>query len=164
MMMRLRSFFTGKFATSESGVVMTEAILAVPIITLLSVGVLEFGAVLWEREQIDTGLRDAARYVGRCHATASGALSVGACEGYARNLAYTATIDGSGSLRVAGWTAGTSNIVFTYPVISTDPKLSVTIGATATTTHKMITSPLFGFLGIGDLTVTMAHTQPKLGW
>ncbi len=158
MMMRLRSFFTGKFASSESGVVMTEAILAVPFITLLSVGVLEFGAVLWEREQIDTGLRDAARYVGRCHATASGALSVGACESYARNLAYHATIDGTGALRVAGWDAGTSNIVFTYPALGADSAV------TATTTHQLITSPLFGFIGIDALTVTMAHTQRKVGW
>ncbi len=158
MMMRLRSLFSRKFAASESGVVMTEAILAVPFITLLSVGVLEFGAVLWEREQIQTGLRDAARYVARCRTSASNPAVPASCEGYARNLAYTATIDGSGSLRVAGWTAGTSNVVFTYPALGGDN------GVTATTTHQMITSPLFGFLGIDALTVTLAHTQRKVGW
>ena len=151
MMMRLRSLFSRKFAASESGVVMTEAILAVPFITLLSVGVLEFGAVLWEREQIQTGLRDAARYMARCR------LATG-CDTVARNLAYHATVDGTGSLRVSGWDAGTSNIVFTYPALGAET------GVTATTTHQLITSPLFGFLGIDALTVTLAHTQRKVGW
>lgn len=157
LLRKLRQLRT-RFATSESGVVMTEALLAVPFLTLFSVGVLEFGAVLWQREQIETGLRDAARYVARCRTSASDATVPGSCLTVARNLAYRATVDTSGSLRVSGWDAGTSNIVFTYPALGAET------GVTATTTHQMISSPMFGILNISALSVTISHTQRRLGW
>ena len=54
------------FFAERDGVAMTEAIVAVPFLFLFAVGVLEFGALFWQREQIETGLRDAARYMARC--------------------------------------------------------------------------------------------------
>lgn len=147
-----------RLAASESGVVMTEALLAVPFLTLFSVGVLEFGAVLWQREQIETGLRDAARYVARCRTSSGDPAIPGSCLTVARNLAYRATVDGSGDLRVSNWTAGTSDIIFTYPALAGET------GVTATTTHQLINSPLFGMLDIDAMTITMSHTQRRLGW
>lgn len=147
-----------RFTVSESGVVMTEALLAVPFLTLFSVGLLEFGAVLWQREQIETGLRDAARYVARCRTSASNAAVPASCLTVARNLAYHATVDGTGPLRVSGWNVGTSNIVFTYPALGAET------GVTATTTNQMISSPMFGMLDIDALTITLSHSQRRVGW
>lgn len=135
------------FAKGEDGVVMTEALVAVPFLFLLAVGVLEFGAVLWEREQIETGLRDAARYMARCR-------HVSGCDTVARNLAYHGTVDGSGALRVPGWDTGTSPITFAVAGTS----------VTASTTHQMVTSPLFGVLNIDGISVTLTHTQRVIGW
>jgi TadE-like protein len=143
----VRKLSAARFAKGEDGVVMTEALVAVPFLFLLSVGVLEFGAVLWEREQIQTGLRDAARYMARCREPV-------ACEANAQNLAYYSDVYGGGSLRVPGWDAVDSPIVFT----------TAGDGITATTTHQMVTSPLFGVLNIDGISVTLAHTQRRIGW
>ena len=70
----------------RDGAAMTEAILAVPILIMLAFGMLEFGSLFWQREQIETGLRDAARYMARCrHDTA-------VCQTVARNLAYYGSV------------------------------------------------------------------------
>ena len=143
----VRKMSAARFAKGEDGVVMTEALVAVPFLFLLSVGVLEFGAVLWEREQIQTGLRDAARYMARCRAPV-------ACEANARNLAYRGDVSGADPLRVPGWDAVGSPIVFS----------TAGEGITATTTHQMVTSPLFGALNIDGISVTLAHTQRRIGW
>ena len=54
-------FDLGVFLRDEEGIAMTEALIAVPFLTFLAVAVLEFGSLFWQREQMETGLRDAAR-------------------------------------------------------------------------------------------------------
>ncbi len=70
MMIALRKFISDRFRhgfwSKDDGAVLTEALVAVPFITLFAAGVLEFGNIFWERMQIDAGLRDAGRYLSRC--------------------------------------------------------------------------------------------------
>jgi Flp pilus assembly protein TadG len=140
-----------RFRSNESGVVMVEAILAVPLLTLLAIGVLEFGSILWQREQITTGLRDSVRYLARCrHPDAT-------CDATARNLAYYGSVD-VGPNRVPGWDADNSPITFTRSSTGVQDLVS------ATTTHTLLNSPLFGMLGIGTITVTLDHEQRDIGW
>lgn len=131
---------------------MTEAILVVPFLTFFAVAILEFGGMLWQREQIVTGLRDAVRYVARCrHADAT-------CDSNARNIAYYGSVSSGGTLRVPGWRADTSPITITRT-----PQTAQDV-VTASTTHTILHSPLFGFLGIDDITVTLDHQQRDIGW
>lgn len=142
------------FLAEQRGVAMTEAIIAVPFLTLFAVGVLEFGAVFWQRGQIETGLRDAARYMARCrHATAT-------CEATARNLAYygTSTWTTTPPLRVPGWDQANSPIMFTRTTVPPQEIM------TATTTHDLSHSPLIGFLPIGALSISADHNQRVIGW
>ena len=50
----------------NDGAALAEAILITPVVLFLLVGILEFGAVLYNKIQVETGLRDAARYMARC--------------------------------------------------------------------------------------------------
>lgn len=140
------------FLRDERGVAMTEAIVAVPFLTLLAAGILEFGSVFWQREQIQTGLRDAARYMARCrHAAAT-------CEANARNLAYYGSTAAGTAHRVPDWNATNSNITFT--IDDTGPYDAIS----AATTHQILHSPIFGLLGIDEITVTSNHDQRVIGW
>ena len=139
------------FFADQNGVAMTEAIVVVPVMTVAALGVLEFGSLFWQREQIETGLRDAARYMARCR---HGPLI---CEETARNLAYFGsslpTVE-----RVPGWNDTNSPITFT----------PTTVGAqviiTAWTAHDLVNSPLINFLGIGVISISANHNQRLTGW
>ena len=143
---KIRERLAGFFA-EQDGVAMTEAIIAVPFLFILAVGVLEFGALFWQREQIETGLRDAARYMARCRPPIN-------CELNARNLAYYGSVS-TAALRVPGWDASSPNgpIIFTVtPGVSQDI-------VTAWTAHDLVNSPLFNFLGIGTIAISANHNQ-----
>lgn len=141
-----------RFAVDTGGVAMTEAIIMVPLLFFLAVAVLEFGMLFWQREQIETGLRDASRYVARCrHAQAT-------CEQNARNLAYHGSTAASAYDRVPNWNAGGSTITFSQTVGGVMTTVS------ATTTHQLANAPMFGVLGVGQITVTANHHQRVIGW
>lgn len=141
-----------RFAREERGAVLAETLLVIPFLTLLAAGILEFGQIFWQRQQIETGLRDAARYMARCRHDAA------ICQATARNLAYRGTVDGSGPLRVPNWPVGTETITFT----STDTGTETIV--TAQTVHTMIESPVLAWLGLGEIAVTANHSQRRIGW
>ena len=53
------------------GAVLAEALIVVPFIVFFASGILEFASVFWEKQIIETGLRDAARFVARCQSNSS---------------------------------------------------------------------------------------------
>lgn len=65
-----------QFARIESGVVLVEALIAIPAMTFFTIGILEFGNMMWQRQQLQVGVRDAARYWSRCR-PGSGATDAG---------------------------------------------------------------------------------------
>jgi Flp pilus assembly protein TadG len=152
----------GRFRRDERGAVLAEALLIVPFVTLFSVGILEFGNMFWEKEQVETGLRDAARYLGRCQP--SNALSgyVSQCsQVVAQRIAYYGTSDPAATaLRVPGWGPSGSAIVFA----------TVTRGAAgdkvivASTSLAYSNSPLFGWLGLANITLQAYHEERYIGW
>ncbi len=137
------------FFAEQDGVAMTEAIIVVPLLTFAAVGVLEFGSLFWQREQIETGLRDAARYMARCR------HPIATCEATARNLAYFGSSSPTAAFRVPGWNAG---ITFTQATVGAQEIV------TARTTHDFRHSPLFGFLSIADISISANHNQRVIGW
>ena len=145
-------FHLRAFLADEEGIAMTEAIIAVPLLTLIAAATLEFGAVFWQREQIETGLRDAARYMARCRHVAA------TCQQTARNLAYYGSSTATTALRVPNWKAANSAITFA------ETTTAGRVYVTATTTHNILHSPIFGVLGIDQITVTSNHNQRKIGW
>ena len=142
------------------GAVLTETIVVVPFVTLFSVGILEFGNMFWQKEQIETGLRDAARYLARCQpdSVLSG-FNSDCTEALARRIAYYGTAaDGATVPRVTGWTPARSPITFEYPVRNGHEVV------VARTNHVYSASPLFGWLDLDAVTIQAYHEQRYVGW
>ncbi|MBS3648101.1 pilus assembly protein [Pseudaminobacter sp. 19-2017] len=150
----------GRLHRDTQGAVLAETIVVVPFVTLFSVGILEFGNMFWQKEQIETGLRDAARYLSRCQPTNKAAGFESYCtEGLARRLAYYGTVaDGTTAPRVTGWTPSRSEINFDYPMRN-GQKVVV-----ARTDHVYSASPLFNWLRLDRITIQAYHEQRYVGW
>jgi hypothetical protein len=132
----------------------------VPFVTLFSVGILEFGNMFWQKEQIETGLRDAARYLARCQTDATFAAACNAAT--ARDIAYYGTslpVAGTTPLRVPGW-----GLAPDADMTISEPRAGVIRVDVA---HSYLASPLFGWLGLGEageITIHAFHEQRYVGW
>lgn len=145
------------FWSKEEGAVLAEALVAVPFVTLLAVGILEFGNVFWERMQIDAGLRDAGRYLSRCRPTSPTYTST-CTEATAKMIAFYGTqspTEGA-KLRVPGWGPELADI--TVNPVDVDGTFTVS------TAHLYKASPLFGWLGIDAITISVSHEERYMGW
>jgi Flp pilus assembly protein TadG len=94
-----------RFRRDVQGVAAIEAALAIPFMVFLAAGLFEFGGLFYNFELVQTGVRDAARYLARVADPA-------ASETAARNLALRGTVDASGALRVKWWRS--ADIQVTY--------------------------------------------------
>ncbi|WP_245262253.1 TadE/TadG family type IV pilus assembly protein [Mesorhizobium sp. WSM3626] len=149
-----------RFHRDERGAVLAEALIIVPFVTLFSVGILEFGNMFWEKEQIETGLRDAARYLARCQPSNAVSGYVSQCsDTVARRIAYYGTSNPAATaLRVPGWGPSGSAIVF-----ATVTRAGKTVNV-ASTSLAYSNSPLFGWLGLANITIQAYHEERYIGW
>ncbi len=115
-MARYLSQVAKRFHRDEAGAVLAEALIVIPFVTLFSVAILEFGGMFWQKAQIETGLRDAARYLARCQTAASFAAACNATA--ARDIAYygTASPGVGAALRVPGWGPDAADVTISAPV------------------------------------------------
>lgn len=160
-MMRARLFL---FRRDANGAAAMEAGLALPFMVMLATGLFEFGGLFYNFELIQTGVRDAARYLAR---VADPAVS----ESAARNLALRGTVDSTGTLRVRWWQS--AHIQVTYkttpnPVDATtgkrlyrgrDPLLVVRVS----TSFDYTGLGLLNAVGLGPVRVTAAHEERYVG-
>ena len=83
-----------------------------PVLIVLFFGVFEFSWYFYNQQLIEIGVRDAARYLARGpYLSAANFIGEGTNPcldatnvAAAKNLAVTGTTDGSGGVRVKGWT------------------------------------------------------------
>lgn len=163
---RLTGSLFSRFRTSEQGAILVEALIAFPVVTLFAAGVLEFGYVFWERQQLQAGVRDAARYMARCN---DEALAANVCsEATARQIAFNYFDARSGTVRqrINGWNSTDPNaLVFTRTVTSVS-QLSegrfVDITVEGTLLHRE--SPLFVLLNLDGVPITYTYSMRYLGW
>src|SRR5829696_1423927 len=83
----------------ERGVAAVEAALAFPFLLALMAGLFEFGSVFYNFELMQTGVRDAGRYLSRVP-------DLAAAEESAKRLAVTGSIASGQAARVDWWTPG----------------------------------------------------------
>ncbi|MBC2837495.1 pilus assembly protein [Gemmobacter straminiformis] len=158
-MKRLTAPLISRFRTSEQGAILVEALIAIPIITIFAVGLLEFGVMFWERQQMQAGVRDAARYWSRCSQTAAAAGSCSLTK--ARNIAFYSNPAGTGGLRVPNWYRPEDLAISpTTPPANTAP--TDIVYAEGRLLYSG--SPLFGLLDIGAVTVRYNYSMRYLGW
>jgi hypothetical protein len=165
--MRGLAKFTDRFRRNEDGAVLAEALIVVPFVTLFSVGILEFGNMFWQKQNIETGLRDAARFIARCQQVSTATFTAGcrvagetvAGETVARRIAYFGSADATATEgRVSGWNSSTGPI--TLPSITRDGETIIR----AETSYIYQASPLFGWLGLDDITINAYHEERYIGW
>ena len=119
----------------------------VPIITLFAVAVLEFGIAFWERQQLQAGVRDAARYWSRCNTLSA---TAGSCS----VPKATAIASRNGVLPV------TLTVTPTEPP---DPPTSADIvTVTGSFTHSK--SPMFVLLKLKPFVITYTYKMRFIGW
>jgi len=158
--------FIWMLRNDEDGTSLFEAALTLPILILLSLGAMEFAWVFQNQQLVETGVRDAARYLAR---TTGGQSDQNPCSnttqvGYAQNIAvYGKTT--SGTPRVSGWSAG--NVVVSCPSFGNSG--GTYAGATTQYKVQVTTSfpdPALGLLkALGNWTpyLSATHVERSIG-
>src|SRR5262249_27322160 len=75
----------------NSGAALLETVIVVPVILVFVAGILEFGTLLFNKLELETGLSDAARYLARCQDYLTGTSVYGCTVAKAKNIAVYGT-------------------------------------------------------------------------
>ncbi|MCT8972703.1 TadE/TadG family type IV pilus assembly protein [Microbaculum marinisediminis] len=159
-----------RFARDTRGAALLEVTVLMPFLLVLCAGVFEFGTLFYQKMLIETGVRDAARYMSRCNAAEA------TCKGTAVNIAVYGNPQGTGQSRVDGWTMSPADI--TYPIDEPTPldeannpmyRGSWLRVVRVETTYSYTGGGLLAFLeNLGAVTspidINVAHEQRVIGW
>jgi Flp pilus assembly protein TadG len=148
----------------ERGVAAIEAALSVPFLIAVGAGLFEFGSVFYNFQLIQTGVRDAGRYLSR-------APDLAAAEGNAKRLAVTGSTVTGQPARVSWWKAEQVSISYR---ITANPRDATTglrnyrAGDTVTTIRVSTIAPYQGMgllsaIGLGTVQITAAHEERYVG-
>ena len=157
----MRRTLLKRFRKDESGAILIEGALTFPVLLMVAFGMLEFGSILWQREQVQTGVRDAARYWSRCRQTA-GAFNTGCSETIARNIAFYGTPNPgtNAPLRVPGWDGNPSTELELFPAKASLPaNSSITTAVYATAQYDYQ-----GFTSLINQTIFYQSEMRFIGW
>ena len=149
-----------QFFKDQDGVVLVEAFLALPVLLLLTIGILEFGTMMWQRQQLQVGVRDAARYWSRCRPLENGAAFMPCSRAQAINIAVFGNPDGNGNPRVPGWT--TAEVTVAPEAPSGSPLATDLVTVSALTTYQG--SPLFSAVLGNNINIGYRTTMRYIGW
>jgi Flp pilus assembly protein TadG len=148
----------------ERGVAVTEAALSFPFLLIVAAGLFEFGSIFYNFQLMQTGVRDAGRYLSRVPDLAP-------AEESAKRLAVTGSIVSGAPARVAWWTS--AHIAITYrttanPRDATTGLRNYRAGDTVTTIRVATTVPyqgmgLLSIIGLGPLQINAAHEERYVG-
>jgi Flp pilus assembly protein TadG len=155
------------FRHDTEGSVLVEAAVVLPVLVPLLFGVMEFSWYFQKQQRVESGVRDAARYLARTAPDTTPPTSP--CDdatfvANAKNIAVTGVISG-GTARVPGWTVG--SVTITCP--SFDNSAAVYQGASTIYSVAVSTSfadPALGFFGMLNLTtpnLSASHTERSIG-
>lgn len=150
----------GRFSKDQEGVVLVEALIALPVLLLLTLGILEFGNMMWQRQQLQVGVRDAARYWSRCRPVADGVIYMPCTRAKAINIAVFGNPDGNGSPRVPGWT--TAGVTVEPATPSTVPSATDLVTVTGTATYQG--SPFYSAVLGSSIQMGYWTTMRYVGW
>jgi Flp pilus assembly protein TadG len=155
---------------NREGSALLEAAVLTPMLFSLSFGVMEFSFYFYQQQLIESGVRDAARYLARVPITTSGATPCTQTDptgtSYktnAENIAIYGATSGT-TQRVHGWTGP---VTITCP--TTDNSAGTYEGGTTIYTISATTSfsdPALGFFGLLQLSapsISVTHKERYIG-
>lgn len=149
----------------EEGVALIELAVVLPVLAVLSLGIMEFSNFYYKYQLVQNGVRDAARYAASLPYAPTDATQ----NGRIKNVAVTGQPSG-GSRRISWWT--TTNVTVSWTTVS-NPPLSgglqtyrysgdvplVTVSASV----PYSSLGFLGFLGLGSLTIKASHRERVIG-
>ena len=163
--------FIAKLVRDQTGAALAEAVVTVPVLLVLFLGVYEFSWVFYQQQLIEIGIRDAARYLSRI--SIGNPCSQTSFVANAQNLATTGSIDASTPSRVCTgstcWGAGQVTISCAQ---SSDPGSyllpdgSYSTGPyiiTVTTSFPDPSLGFFSFLGLTPPNISFTHSERNIG-
>lgn len=148
------------------GSALVEAAVVMPVLIPLVVGVFEFSWYFQKQQLVESGVRDAARYMAR---TDAGALDANPCTDTAavtkaQNIAANGVASG-GTARVPTWTPG--SVVITCPSFDNSGGnyngAALIYRVTVTTSFPDPALGYFGRLGLPVPNLTASHTTRSIG-
>ena len=149
------------FLRRERGAVLLETLIVAPVLIIMSFGFVEFGNILWQREQLQAGVRDAARYWSRCRQSMGG-INTDCSETIARNIAFYGTPNpGSGTpYRVPRWDGNPATELVITPdkaSLPGNPDRTDTVRVTGTMEYR-------GFFLSGPYEISYRAEMRYIGW
>jgi Flp pilus assembly protein TadG len=145
----------------NEGTALVEGAILMPLMIVLLGGVFEFSWVFYQQKLVETGVRDAARYLTRVPVPCGTQYKT-----YAQNIAvYGSTSTTGFSPRVNGWT--TADVTITCPTF--DNSAGNYMGGA--TLYRVLVStsfpdPSFGFFGLFGLSppnISARHEERYIG-
>ena len=148
----------------DSGVAVIEAAIAFPFLVILMAGLFEFGLIFYNFELVQTGVRDAGRYLSRVD-------DVAAAQESAKRLAVTGSPVAGNPPRVKWWSTGqveVSTRTVANPRDATTGLRNYRAGDTLTIVRVSTTIPYEGIgllkaLGLGPIQIGAAHEERYVG-
>ncbi|MGN6308095.1 MAG: TadE/TadG family type IV pilus assembly protein [Xanthobacteraceae bacterium] len=157
----------GRLWRNDEGTALVEATLVVPVILTLAAGVYEFSWYFYKQQLVETGVRDAARYLARTAPdSAPNPCSDTAKVTIAQNIAtYGAAQTTDGAQRVATWNPSDVTLTCTAITNSSGSYLgaaSIYI-VTASTSFPDPSLGFFSLLGLNPPDLSASHAQRSIG-
>jgi Flp pilus assembly protein TadG len=148
----------------ESGVAAIEAALAFPFLAILMAGLFEFGLIFYNFQLVQTGVRDAGRYLSRVE-------DLAASQENAKRLAVTGSISTGQPARVTWWNTGQVQVTtqaLANPRDATTGLRNYRAGDTLTVVRVSTSIPYEGIgllaaLGVGPIQISAAHEERHVG-
>jgi Flp pilus assembly protein TadG len=148
----------------ERGVAAVEAALSFPFLIAVSAGLFEFGSIFYNYQLMQTGVRDAGRYLSR-------APDLAAAEENAKRLALTGSILTGQPARVSWWKPEHVQVAYrttANPRDATTGLRNYRSGDTVTTIRVSTTVPYQGMgllsaIGLGPIQISTAHEERYVG-
>jgi Flp pilus assembly protein TadG len=153
--------------SDTEGSVLVEATVVVPFLVTLMFGLFEFSWYFHKQQLVESGVRDAARYLARVAQDGTNPCTLTTPVNFlaqAQNIAVTGVATG-GSARVPGWTAGAVTIScsgFDNSAHNYDGASTIYI-ITASTSFADPALGYFGLLKVTAPNLSASHTERSLG-
>lgn len=160
------------FRRDESGGPLAELAMIVPLMSLLTFGMIEFGYLLYQQHILTKGVQEAARFVARAPAITEGGTcpptggALATVTGAAANVAATGRAAG-GTTRLANFTASSVSIsvscasgaglITSTPVGGGIPVVNVSATITAASTG------FISFLNLPAIDLSAEHQEMGIG-
>jgi Flp pilus assembly protein TadG len=144
----------------DRGSALVEAAIVLPIFLMVVGGVCEFSFYIYQQQLIESGVRDAARYLAL---TRDPNNTI--CQSNARNLAVYGSTGGGTTFRVSGWSTGQIAVSISS-LHNSSSNYSGGSTIQIVTVSANFTDPslgFFGLLGITAPTISVSHQERWVG-